>query len=65
MFDATKMFLNLFGNIFDSWEANFGSATMFPEVGKQGKIDRKHYVSATMFSSLPRALGLVLTTSFT
>ena len=29
---------------------------MFPEVGEQGNIDRKH-VSATMFPSLPRALG--------
>ena len=54
---ATKMFLNLLGNIFASWEANFVSATMFPEVGKQGKIDKKHNVSATMFPSLPRAFG--------
>ena len=46
---TTKMFLNLLGNIFASWEANFVSATMFPEVGKQGNIDRKHNVSATMF----------------
>ena len=51
---ATKMFLNFFGNIFASWEENFVSATMFPEVGKQGNIDRKH-VSATTFLSLPRA----------
>ena len=53
---ATKMFLNLLGNIFASWEANFVSATMFPEVGRQGNIDRKHNVSATMFRSLLRAL---------
>ena len=51
---ATKMFPNLLGNIFASWEANFVFATMFPEVGKQGNIDRKHNVSATMF---PRLLG--------
>ena len=44
------------GNIFACWEANFVSATMFPEVGKQGKIDRRHNVSATMFPSLLRAL---------
>ena len=49
---ATKMFLNLLGNIFASWETNFVSATVFPEVGKQGNIDRKHSVSATMFLSL-------------
>ena len=55
---ATKMFLNFFGNIFAPWEVNFVSATMFPEAGKQGNIDRKHNVSATMFSSLPRALKL-------
>ena len=52
---ATKMFLNLLGNIVASWEA-----TMFPEVGKQGNIDRKHNVSATMFPSLPRALRLAI-----
>ena len=52
----TKIFLNLLGNIFASWEANFVSATMFHEVGKQGNIDRKHNVSATMFPSLPWAL---------
>ena len=52
---ATKMFLNFLGNIFASREANFVSTTMVPEVGKQGKIDRKHNVSATMFPSLPRA----------
>ena len=35
---ATKMFLNLLGNIFASWEANLFSATMFPEVhGQTGK----------------------------
>ena len=45
---ATKMFLNFLGNIFGSWEANFVSATMFPEVGKQRNIDRKHNVFATI-----------------
>ena len=53
---TTKMFLNFFGNIFASQEANFLSATMFPEMGKQGNINRKDNVSATMFPSLPRAL---------
>ena len=53
---ATKMFLNLLGNIFASWEAiNFVYVTMFPEVSKQGNINRKRNVSATMFPSLPRA----------
>ena len=41
-----KNLLNLFGNIFASYEANFVSATMFPEMGKQENIDRKHNVSA-------------------
>ena len=48
LFPQQKMFLNLLGNIFAAWEANFVSATMFPEVGKQGNID----------CSLPRALVL-------
>ena len=52
---ATKMFLNLLGKIFASWEANFVHATLFPEVGKHGNIGRKHNVSATMIPSLPRA----------
>ena len=52
---TAKMFLNLLGNIFASWEANFVSAAMFPKVGKLGNIDRKHNVSATMFPTLPRA----------
>ena len=52
---AAKVFLNFFGNIFASWKANFVSATMFPEVGKQGNIGRKHNVSAKMFPGLPRA----------
>ena len=52
---ATKMFLNLLGNIFSSQEANFVSATMFPGVDKQGNMVRKLDVSATMFPSLPRA----------
>ena len=51
---ATKIFLNLLENIFAAREANFVSATMFPKVSKQGNIDRKHNVSATMFPSLPR-----------
>ena len=53
---AIKTFLNLLENIFTSWEANFVSATMFPELGKQGNIDKKHNVSATIFPSLPKAL---------
>ena len=53
---AIKTFLNLLENIFASWEANFVSATMFPELGKQGNIDKKHNVSATIFPSLPKAL---------
>ena len=52
---ATKMFLNLLRNISASWEANFVSATMFHEVDKQGNIDTKHNVFATMFPSLLRA----------
>ena len=44
------------GNIFGSWNGNFVSATMFPEVGKQGNINKKHDASATMFPSLPGAL---------
>ena len=39
---TTKMFLNLLGNIFASWEAHFVSSAMFPRMGKQGNIDRKH-----------------------
>ena len=54
------MFLNLLGNIFASWEANFVSATMFPEVGKRGNIDRKH-VFAQMFPSLSRAFQVTKT----
>ena len=46
----------LMGNIFASWQENFVSATIFPEVGKQGNIDRKHNVSATMFPGLPRVV---------
>ena len=51
------MFLNFLGNILASWEANFVSATMFPEMSKQGNIGRKHNVSATMFPSLLMALN--------
>ena len=47
---ATKIFLNLLG-LLPAWEVNFVSAEIFPEVGKQGNIDRKHNVSATMFPS--------------
>ena len=43
------MFLNLLGNIFASWGANFVCATVFPEVGKQGIIDRKHSVPQQCF----------------
>ena len=50
------MFLNFVENIFASWEGNFVTATMFPEVGKQGNIDRKHNVSSTMFPSLLRGV---------
>ena len=52
--------LNFLGTIFASWEANCVSATMFFEVGKQGNIDRKHNVSTAMFSSLPRALVVMM-----
>ena len=41
---ATKMFLNLLGDICASWEANFVSETMFTEVGKQGNIHRQNNV---------------------
>ena len=37
---ATKMFPNLLGNIFVSWEANSVSAAMFSEVGKLGNNDK-------------------------
>ena len=57
--NAPKMFLNLLGNIFDSREANFVSATKFPGVGKLGNIDRKQNVSATMFPSFPHGLRIV------
>ena len=53
---TSKMYLTFLAKVFASWEANFVPATMFPEVGKQGNIDRKHNVSATLFPSLPRAL---------
>ena len=43
------MFLNLLGNFFATREANFGSETMFPGVGKQGNMNRKQNVSETMF----------------
>ena len=52
---ATKIFLNLLGNTFASWEANFVFAKMFSEVDKPGNIGRKHNASATMFPSLPKA----------
>ena len=61
---AIKMFLNFLGNMFASWEANFVSATMFPEGSKQGNTDGKHNVSATTFPSLPRALTLFLVKIF-
>ena len=55
---AIKMFLNLLRNIFISWDANFVSAAMFRAVGKQGNVNRKENVSATMFPSLSRGLEL-------
>ena len=48
--------LNLLGNIFTPWEANFVSATMFPEVDKQRKIDRKHNVFSPVFPTDFRVL---------
>ena len=33
-------------------EANFASKTMFSKVDEQGNFDRKHNVSATMFSEV-------------
>ena len=45
---ATKIFLNLLGNIFASWEENFGSAIIFP---KWRNIDREHKISTTIFCS--------------
>ena len=44
---ATKMFLNLLGNVFGSWEANFVSATMFPAVGKLGKGNTRYIKFST------------------
>ena len=40
---ATEMFLNFLTNIFASSEANFVCSTIFPEVGKQGNIDRNSH----------------------
>ena len=54
---ATKMFLNLLENIVASWKANFVSATMFSEVGKQGNIYRNN-----ASYSLPGALHLLMST---
>ena len=45
---ATKMFLNLLGNTFASWEANFVFAKVFSEVGKPGNIGRKNNASAAV-----------------
>lgn len=51
---ATKTFLNLLGNIFSSWETNYVSTTMLPEVGNPGNIG---IVSVyTMSTSLLKAL---------
>ena len=52
---ATKMFLNLFGNIFAYWEAKFCSCN---NVSRGGPTANK--VSATMFPSLPRDLVLIV-----
>ena len=57
---ATEMFLNLLGNILAFWEANFVSATMFPEVGKQGNIGAKHNVSQQCFLLCPRVQTQIL-----
>ena len=54
---ATKMFLNLLENIVASWKANFVSATMFSEVGKQGNIYRNN-----VSYSLPGGLHLLMST---
>jgi hypothetical protein len=43
------MFLNLVGNIFASWEANFVSATMFPRVGKHRNILVRKHRESQMF----------------
>ena len=51
---ATKMFLDLFGNIFASREAKFCFCINVSRGGKTGKHHKKH-VSAAMFPSLPRA----------
>ena len=55
---ASKMFLNLLGNIFAPRKANFVSAKMSSGVGKLGNMDSKQNFSATVFPSLPRASKL-------
>ena len=55
-FPQQKCFWICWETFFASRVANFVSATNFSEVGKQGNIDRKHSVSATIFPSLPKAL---------
>ena len=55
---ATKMFLNLLGNILLSGNKILFSQQCFPGVGEHGNMDRKQNVFETMFPSLPRALVL-------
>ena len=55
---ASKMFLNLLGNISAPRKAHFVSAKMFPGVGKLGNMDSKQNISATVFPSSSRALKL-------
>ena len=51
---------NMLGNIFASSEINIVYATNYSEVGKQGNIDRKLNISATIFPTrLRRALVVV------
>ena len=46
---ATKMFLNLFGNIFAFREAKFCFGNNVSRGGQTGKHHREHNVSSTMF----------------
>ena len=65
------MFLNSLGNIFASREANFVSATMFPQQCFHGWANRETFeetsritnVSTTMFPSLSRAFIVVFSIS--
>ena len=58
---TTKTLLNLLGNIFASWEANFVSATMFPKIAKwkfcfRNNVSRDGKHVSAMFPTLPRTL---------